>query len=317
MSPQRIICACGTTAVMLVLAVPLSSDTQRTYADDVLDRAAYYAVRYERECSAVVAEEQYTQQLKWGCRGAPGGAVGDAHPATGASAWGDSRPMSREKAPPGPTHRELISDVLMVQVPDQTWAGFRDVAVVDGRQVRDRAERLESLFLKSPATLKRIQRESARYNIGNIRPEFNLPTFALAYLHPGVRDRFTFRKTAEEPVEGTKTFLFSFNEVDQPTVIKDAVGRDVPSSGWFWVDPSSGEVLQSLLVAGDDTSEARVESRVLYRRHESWRFLLPAEMNEVYDQPARPDGPCVVGLARYSNFRRFQVTVDEKTKLPK
>lgn len=36
---------------------------QRTPLDDVLERAGRYVMRYEKECSAVVAEERYVQDL--------------------------------------------------------------------------------------------------------------------------------------------------------------------------------------------------------------------------------------------------------------
>ena len=288
---------------------------QRTPLSDALDRAALYVVRYEAECSAVVAEEHYTQDLKWGCRDAQGGgALGDARPGSEQRFWDPSRPTHREKGPTGPSHRELVSDVLMVVLPDQTWAGFRDVAIVDGHQVRDRAERLETLFLRSRATLRKIQEESARYNIGHIHPQFNLPTFALAYLHPGLRDRFAFANAGQEILDGTRTMVVTFTEEARPTVISDGKGHDVVSSGQFWIDPRNGEVLRSQVVAGDVKSAARVESLVSYTRHPEWRFLLPAHMSEIYDEPGRPDGPCVIGEAGYSNFRRFKVEVEEKVK---
>ena len=42
----------------------------------------------------------------------------------------------------------LVSDFLLVQVPGEGWLPFRDVFERDGKQVRDRQERLAALFLK-------------------------------------------------------------------------------------------------------------------------------------------------------------------------
>jgi hypothetical protein len=291
---------------------------QRTYLDDVLDRAALYVVRYEKECSAVVAEEHYVQDLK--APGRPqgsGGAVGDAHPGDDRRFWDNGATSRREKAPTGPTHRELVSDVLMVQLPDQNWFGFRDVAIVDGHPVRDRQDRVQALFLKSRAGLRQIQEESARYNIGHIQRTMNLPTFALAYLHPGLRDRFAFERAGEETIDGARTIVVAFVEESRPTIISNGRGRDIPSAGRIWVDPQSGRVLRTLLVAGDATSDVRAESIVTYRPHPEWGLLLPAEMRETYDEPARPEAYRVVCQATYGNFRRFSVTVDEKVQVPK
>ena len=75
--------------------------------------------------------------------------------------------------------------------------------------------------------------------------------------------------------------------------------------------------MRSLLIAGDATSDARVESVVTFARHAEWELFLPSEMSEIYDVPSRPDGFCVIGSAKSSNSRRFQVTTDEQIKVPK
>ena len=68
------------------------------------------------------------------------------------------------------------------------WSGFRDVVEVDGKPVSDRRDRLLSL-LTGPAggeaELRRIADESARYNVGPVIRNFNVPTTALFFFHPG------------------------------------------------------------------------------------------------------------------------------------
>src|SRR5512140_597180 len=92
--------------VLLGAGGPLANDKppQPAPLDDLLGRAGRFVVRYEEECSAVVAEEHYVQDLVT---------------------------PSRRPPPPnlaaGPYHRELVSDVLLVQLPDGTFRGFRDV----------------------------------------------------------------------------------------------------------------------------------------------------------------------------------------------
>ena len=76
----------------------------------------------------------------------------------------------------GPTETVLVSDFLLVQVPGEGWLPFRDVFERDGKQVRDREERLAALFLKGSSRsafeqARAIMDEGARYNIGNVGPE--------------------------------------------------------------------------------------------------------------------------------------------------
>jgi hypothetical protein len=294
----------------VLVVLPSRVVAQRTPLQDVLDRAALYVLKYEKECSAVVAEERYRQDLEWPSPKKQGRRLGDAQRADDKRLWDDAPTRSRIKGYTGPTHRELLSDVLMVQLPDQTWVGFRDVAEVDGSAVRDRSDRLQTLFLKSSADLRRVQEESARFNIGPVRRTMNLPTFALAYLHPSLRHRFAFQAAGEEAVDGTHTAVVAFVEQSRPTIITDGRGGSIVSRGRFWIEPDTGRVRRTLLLAGDGGSDVHAESDVIYRPHQEWGLLLPAEMREAYEQPTRPEEMRVVCRASYANFRRFQVTAD-------
>ena len=73
---------------------------------------------------------------------------------------------------------------------------FRDVFEVDGGAVRDRSERLVKLFMNPSAAAKNraaeIMRESARYNIGSIERNINVPVLALSFMHPRYQPRFKF-----------------------------------------------------------------------------------------------------------------------------
>jgi hypothetical protein len=302
-------------------SIPLGAGRapQRSYLDDVLDRAAAYVVRFEKECSAVVAEERYLQELSRGCKRATGMAVGASVPSSERGLPGTLRSsgIGERRVNEGPTRRELLSDILLVQLPDESWTGFRDIAEVDGRAIRNRTDRLQALFLKSPATLKKIQNESTRYNIGPIERTMNLPTFALIILHPTVRGRFAFRRLPDESMDGVQAMVVGFTEDSGPTIIRDRQGRDLPSNGRFWIEPSKGTVLRSQLVVGNDRTEVRIETSVGFTRHAEWGLYIPTEMHETCDQPARPNAMCVIGTATYTRFRRFDVKVDEKTEIPK
>src|SRR5438270_80870 len=88
-----------------------SPGPSRSTLDEVLFRANESVVRYEKEFSAVVAEERYHQETLAGTR-------------------------TKET-------RELMSDVLLVRGQGEVWSGYRDVFEVDGKPVRDRVERVQ------------------------------------------------------------------------------------------------------------------------------------------------------------------------------
>jgi hypothetical protein len=97
---------------------------------------------------------------------------------------------------------QLRSDLLLVKAGAAgDWLQYRDVFEVDGQPVRDRTDRLTRLFLDPSASsagqIARIRDESARYNIGDILRNLNVPTFALTFLVPANQPRFKFRRTKE------------------------------------------------------------------------------------------------------------------------
>lgn len=310
----------GVSPVPPIPAGPSSAGVagnQRTVADDVIERVGRYVLSYEKLGSAVVAEEVYLQQVR--DRSESGGRAG-VHDRTGVGAgtdWADERRRALTERPGREArHRELRSDVLLVQLPDRSWYGFRDVIEVDGHAVRDRLDRLQQLFLRSQQKSQQIVDESARYNIGQITRNINLPTFALGLLHPGYRDRFSFRYVVERAEGGEPRGVLSFVESTRPTLVRGDGDIDVPVMGRAWVVPSTGAVLRTELIVGGERSP-RARTTVSYAWDEAIGLFLPQEMLETYDQPAAPTAPYVECRAQYSNFRRFQVKTDEKIVIPK
>jgi len=214
------------------------------------------------------------------------------------------------------------------------YVEFRDVFEVDGHPVRDRQERLMKLFLDptvdTARQLRQIISESTRYNIGNIVRTVNTPTFPLLYLDPEYQPRFRFTRASggaprmiQEGARGgprgfsspeqtavfrvsSEMWVIEYREVQRKTVIRRPEGSDIPSRGRFWIDPDTGRVLMSELIAADPDIEATVN--VSYQSEPLLGFLVPIAMNDRY--VARRDR--VEGRATYGRFRQFQVQVDEK-----
>ena len=221
----------------------------------------------------------------------------------------------------------LRSDYLLVK-PEQSreWISFRDVYEVDGVAVRDRDDRLRRLFLEPGVgvgvQLQAIRDESARYNVGLVERNINVPLFLLRFLRTENRPRFRFRLAGKHPVAGVEAWRIEFAERVFPTIITDIQGRDVDAKGWFLVDEVTGAIVETVLRIEENGSTGEI--KVSFRRDPALGMWVPAEMTEVYQamtQRALSGAPrtetFVEGTAKYANYRRFQVKVDEKIVIPK
>src|SRR5437868_12135800 len=186
-------------SLMVLLAVaPVVAQTPEV--DDVLDKASDYVAAYEKTFVGVVAEEAYRQEVR---------GVGRV----------DQRGFTTEGQR---QRRDLKSDMLLVRAAaGDRWIQFRDVFEVDGKPVRDRAERLAKLFLQPSASTQQqvddIAAASARFNIGGVNRNVNLPVLALTVLEPQNRAWFSFkgRRTGG-------TFELEFQEERGGTLIRGA-----------------------------------------------------------------------------------------------
>ena len=264
----------------------------------LLDRVSQYVWDYGRELSSVVSEETYTQEVR-----------GDSNVGrVNVTINGKPVPASTTKS------RQLVSDFLLVRPPGlDGWLPFRDVFEVDGERVRDRQDRLVKLFLQSAPhvaleSANEILRESARYNIGPIRRNLNLPTLALWFLEPESRHRFSFRRAGEETLAGRRVSVLDYSETSHPTIIKTSGGEDVPASGRLWVEPANGRIHRTVLKASVATIT------VTYAPREELPGLwLPVMMEEKY----AAGNLAITGTATYARFRQFQVSTTEQIALPK
>ncbi len=290
--------------LILTLVLPRA---QELTPDEVMANAAAYVAQFEEQLSAIVAEETYIQRAN---NYIPRGALN-----------GPSR-QALER-------RTLKADLLLVRPADEGgWVQFRDVFEVDGRPVRDRAERLTRLFLEAGDgagnQIARIIQESARYNIGDIQRTINVPVLPLMMLERGNQRRFRFKRV-DDPAKPaarerdrdlpdspnfavtTEVWVVSYQETRKPTLIQLATGGDIVSKGRFWIEPASGQVLMSELVT--ENADLRAQINVSYQSEPMLGLFVPVEMRERYSSTRR--ATVVEGTATYGRFRRFQVTTDE------
>lgn len=286
----------GTVLVTVVVVVlgsgpgPAAAVAQPAAAtlETVLARAADYVERYQYELGSVIAEEHYHQMAD------------------------------------GRRSRRMVSDLLVLATPgtQEPWLAFRDVIEVDGKPVEDRLQRLEDLFLQTPritgALRRRLIIESARFNIGAITRNVNVPTMALQILASSDQSRFTFEQDGEKTIDGIRTWEIDYEETEPPAMIKNGQGDDLFSHGTVWIEPSSGRVVETDFRTEDKEIQLSIELRVRYQQDETLGMLVPSRMTERYHVRLRPitNNPLarrsieVNCEATYTNFRRFQVEVE-------
>ena len=256
--------------------------------DIVLNRAEEYVRQYKRDFVGIVAEELYRQEV--------------LHP-----------PGHVSMGPrPSDERRDLKSDILFVRTPDADhWLQFRDVFEVDGKPVRDRTDRLTRLFLQpAPGVQQQIEAiisESARYNIGNITRNFNIPVLALTVLEAPNHGGFAFSGSGRRGDD--RVWIIEFREVRSDTLIRSGSNEPMPAHGTLMVEAATGRVLSTELAVDSRSVTAHIE--VTYAVDPSLSLAAPREMREEY---GGKDGTTIKGRATYSRFRRFQVQVDEKVK---
>lgn len=297
----------GLLAAAFLLAGGALIRAQETLSlQDVLEQAGRYVEDFQRQLSGIVAEEAYQQEVtRLGSRIVNGSAITTLQ------------------------RRRLKSDLLLMR-PDAgiNWVQFRDVFEVDGRPVRDRDERLTSLFFQPNTTthqrVARIRRESARYNIGSVNRTMNIPVLPLGVLDRAAQPRFVFSVTGEAnqrrdrtrdlPASprfraSTEMWIIGFQEKRGPTLVRsEPDGADLFSRGRLWIEPGSGRVLMAEMIVENGPVHGQIT--VSYQSEPLVGFLVPIEMREKYTR--RGDSREIFGTATYGKFRRFQVQVDEK-----
>ena len=145
-------------AILLTFVMPRP---QAVDLDTVLQNATAYVDKYEEELGNLIGTEDYSQMVAWkSTTGRPGMIA------------------KREQ-------RRMSSDFLMIQL-GKEWQALRKTNRVDGDKIKEKQQDFETAFDDSPqANTKRfneMKADSTKYNIGGIRREVNLPTFALEVL---------------------------------------------------------------------------------------------------------------------------------------
>ena len=301
--------ACSVAALLLATSSVASRQDPRAPREDpavetVLERAAAYVARYMDAMSSLTAEERYVQDLA-GLNTVPTGVQMPAPTIT--------RPPEpfKPQAPEfiGAERRVLRADIVLVKVgPPLEWRMYRDVFEVDGRPVRDRAERLATLFLEPAETARaqaeRIAEVSARFNISNLGRVLNEPGLPLAFLQTSLQPRFRFSLDRRDR---GNVWSVRYTEQAHPTLFWHNRTIENPSSGRFWIDVVTGEVTRSEHAVSQGLTATFVTQ---FQHDDKFGILLPTEMREQLSSGAQANARRVAGVATYSRYRKFSVSTN-------
>jgi hypothetical protein len=261
----------------------------------LLGRAAWYVIDFISNFSNVVSEETYVQD--------------SSVPLQSVALLNRRAGTARS--------RVLKSDFLLVSVGSNgdERVSFRDVYEVDGQRVRDREQRLSQLFLKpsedSLDQAYRIQEESARYNLGNMKRTVNNPVLSLAILEGGFQSRFHFKLGKRDAKVGPNVWVIEYQEYASPSMIKGRADLDLFSHGRLWVEADTGRVRMTEILLEQPSLRAKITTT--FRFDERFNIAVPAEMREEYTFDT---GTRVNAVATYDRFRRFNVATDENIATP-
>jgi VWFA-related protein len=277
--------------------------------DEIMRRVGAYVENYGGQASLLVGVEQYSQSQNRREVALPGTRVGMRGMAGNAPIDGVEFGSAYAQK------RRLVSEFALVPNASASggWLGFRDVIEVDGKPITNRSDRLQALFQAGAPDLtaaRRIADEGARYNIGAVSRNFNVPTTTLFFFPPRNLSRFTFRRKGRERIDGVETAVIDFYEERSPTLTMTSSGADVPASGTLWVNPADGAVVRTRLeFRGFDNAGSRAVVDVSYRKDPALGMWVPSRMTERYSAGS---GDTATTVATYGAFKRFQTSVKIK-----
>jgi hypothetical protein len=295
--------------VVLLLWAP-SPSAQAPSLDDVLTRVASYLQTYVPRLARVVASEEYEQRIQVSISGGPPVTISGS----GTISGGTGKVTDTWR---------LKSEVLLVHYPlgDVDWMWFRDVSEADGKRLPHDPDRLVKLFVTPNADVaeqaSRISYEGFRYNLGGATVPATNPILVAALMQAGYQPRLRFKLGDTEKSLGANVRQIKFEEREEAEpapgqkkgqklpLLLDPAGR---IRGSVWVDVKTGEILKTEARIGE--LRKLTTTTTTFTEHERLLLLVPKEMRTSWTYSG--GGP-VIGTAKYSNFRQFEVTAGAPT----
>src|SRR5688500_1935884 len=184
------------TGGVLVFEAPLGSQpADPTSLDAVVSAAAAYVKDYQRALTAILADEDYQQQVV------------------------AQIPLDRSM----PHKRRLVSEVFFMFAPASgDWMAIRDVISMDGTALAQRPNLREALRTLPPVEVARtFKSHNSRFNLGAISRNFNEPTLSLLLLDDRYRPHVKFTRKGVQRTGDSVWVTIGFAEQSTRTLIHD------------------------------------------------------------------------------------------------
>lgn len=290
---------CAVSAEPPVKAQTISTAAGSSADALLLAAVKTYAQHFVEELTFAIAREHYEQEVR-----------------SRAGSFGRTAGMITAR-------RTTESEVRLAHIADGMWLMTRDVQRVDG-VVLDLPPVMPTATT-SPATAAEIVGrmrdaivDNAKWNIGSMKRNVNIPTLVVWFLTSPTSDRFRFTAAgAGRSAQGLACQRLSFEERSRPVLINaDRGGK--PATGTICVLPDSGAIVSTRLslqqsdmapngrISRESANRAKIE--VAYVLEPNLGLWVPATMTERYDRPNESDSDIVTARATYSDYRRFVVS---------
>ena len=251
-------------AIALVVAAGALPASAQKAMDALVEQASRYVLDYEGSFWLLAMDEEQVQWIERPTN--PGSNLSRNNPGGGMVAGGAQ------------ARRIIKSDYLLVQGGEgRGWTPFRDVLSVNGSELRHQDDRLVRMFrsgnVDSYDLAQNLQDESKKHDLGNVARTINIPMLGMMLLHPDVRERFSVKHDGSESLAGRLVERFAYRETARPTLIKTVRGRDLALTGRLWIEPATGVVVKTEMVAADPVVRAMIT--VTFRRDTELGFWVP------------------------------------------
>jgi hypothetical protein len=279
-------------SLIIALLAAVSASTQPALGD-LLERASRYVQAYESNFFVLAMDEEYVQWLER-----------PTNPGTNLSR---SNPGGGMVAPHHDSRQTVKADYLLIQAgAGRGWLPFRDVLRVNGKEVTFAEDRLLRLFKTGTPdafdVATEVHEASRKHDIGNVKRTINIPMLGMMLLHPQVRERFTFRHEGDESLQGRYVERISYRESTRPTLVKTTRGKDLALTGRMWIEPTTGVVVKTEMIAADPIVRAQVT--VTFRRDDELAMWVPQRMEEYYKANLALDD--IFSVSTFTTPRIFQ-----------
>jgi hypothetical protein len=268
---------------LLLLPAPVRVEGRQDPKPDLSTRslvasAAKYVANYQEEFKFLLADEDYVQRLY----------------------TSDGRLTQA---------RRLKGELFMTFIPgDGEWIAVHDFKEVDGKPVPDR-EDVRALLQKGDVrgTAASIAATNARFNIGRLGRNFNEPTLPLLLLHSKRVQNIDFDRDRVVTQDGRTRVTLRFKESDRQSLVRNAITTDpIYAKGLLTIDALTGRVERTEFEI--DVNQTRSRLVTEYEQDEKLKLWVPVRFHERYDDARERERQVIQCEARYTNYRRFEVT---------